>query len=140
MNAVAPSVSEGLYLLRFARDVFRLSVLHVWTSGTPLKIAIESYSIWRVYIDTLHLTTQTFAFGETSHHLKRVAEYQPVRPVLLVLVEFGPVDPFRDPVEVRKKIQRCLTAFMLALLRRAQQVVDRSEERRVGKECRSRWS
>src|SRR5450432_2230346 len=76
-----------------------------------------------------------------SVHLLHVVEFVPVEPMSDTLV---PVVQIDDRVVARAKEQIVALASALGLAADCCQVasgnVKRSEERRVGKECRSRWS
>src|SRR6266480_2210295 len=79
MNAVSPGVTERLHLLRLARDMQGITVPHVATGRTPLKIAVELDAVRRVDVDALHLSSQALALREADHYLERVAEDHAVR-------------------------------------------------------------
>ena len=69
VDAVAPSVTEGLDLLWLAGDVIGLAVAHVAASGGPLEVGVEFDAVGRVYVDALHFAAQALAFGEGGHDL-----------------------------------------------------------------------
>jgi hypothetical protein len=58
VDAVAPGVAERFDLLRLARDVVGLAVLHVAAGGGPLEVAVELDAVGRVEVDALHLAAQ----------------------------------------------------------------------------------
>jgi hypothetical protein len=89
VDAVAPGVAEGFDLLRLARDVVGVAVLHVAAGGGPLEVGVELDAVGRVEVDALHLAAQALALGQARHHLQAVAQDHAVRPVLVVLVELG---------------------------------------------------
>ena len=105
MNPIAPGVAKRLHLLRLARDVVDLAVLHIAAGRAPLEVAVELDAVGRVEVDALHLATQALALGEAGHHLQGVAEDHAVRPVLVVLVEVGLVHALGDAVEVGEEIE-----------------------------------
>ena len=116
VNAIAPGVTEGLDLFRLAGDVIGIAVLHVAAGRRPLEIAVELDAIWWIEIDALHLAAQAFALGEARHHLQRVAEDHAVRPVLVVLIEFGLVAPFGMPLKSANRSGVSSSTVVLALL------------------------
>src|SRR5262245_16848008 len=67
VDTVAPCVAEGLHLLRLARDMRRVAVLHVAAGRAPLEVGVELDAVRRVEIDALHLPAQTLTLGETRH-------------------------------------------------------------------------
>jgi hypothetical protein len=73
--------------------------------------------IGRVKVDALHLAAQSLPLSKARHHLQGVAEDHAVRPILVVLVEFGLVYAFGDSVEVREQIGREVSGLVLALRR-----------------------
>src|SRR5438034_3631994 len=124
MNPIAPRIPERLHLFRLSRDVRCVAVLHVATGRAPLKIRIELDAVRWVDVDTLDLAAQAFALGQAGHHLERVAEDHPVRPVLVVLVELRLVYTLGNTVEVREEVRNDLTRLLALLSRATQQVVD----------------
>ena len=58
VDAVAPSVAEGLYLFWFTGDVLDIAVLHVAARRGPLEIGIELDAIRRVNVNALHFAAQ----------------------------------------------------------------------------------
>src|SRR5690349_11944421 len=100
MDAVPPNVTEGLHLLRLASDVVRVAVPNVAACGGPLEVAVEPDPVWGVKVDTLHLAPKPLPLSQARHHLKRITEYHPVRPILVMLVELGPVNTLRQTVEI----------------------------------------
>jgi len=86
VDAEVPSVAERLHHLRFSGEVLFL-VLHVALANFRLEVAGELDAVGRVDVDYLHFAGEVFALGEARHHLKRIAEDEPVPPVHLVLVE-----------------------------------------------------
>jgi hypothetical protein len=96
VDTIAPSIPEGSYLLGLAGDVVGIAVLHVTGTGGPLEVAVELDALGRIEIDALHFPAQALALGKTRHHLKGIAEYHAVRPVLVVLIELGFVSTLRD--------------------------------------------
>ena len=105
VNAVAPSVTEGLDLFRFAGDVGGVAVFDVPAGGGPLEVGVELDAVGRVDVDTLHLATQSFALGEGGHHLQTVAEDHAIGPVGVVLVELGAGVFIRQPIEIGKEVE-----------------------------------
>ena len=118
VDAVPPGVAEGFDLLRLAGDVAGVTVFHVAAGGGPLEVAVELDAVGRVEVDALHLATQSLALGEAGHHLQRVAQDHPVRPVLVVLVELGLVDTCGYAVEIGEQI-RLRPELLIALLARS---------------------
>src|SRR5437667_7066004 len=124
MNPIAPRIPERLHLFRLSRDVRCVAVLHVATGRAPLKIRVELDAVRRVDVDALDLAAQALALGQARHHLERVAENHPVRPVLVVLVELRLVHALGNTVEVREEVRNDLARLLAPLSRTAQQVVD----------------
>src|SRR5437879_2557366 len=100
VDAVAPRIAEGFDLLRFAGYVVGPSILYVAAGGGPLEVAVELDAVGRVEVDALHLAAQALALGQAGHDVERVAEDHAVGPVLIVLVEVGPVHALGHAVEV----------------------------------------
>ena len=105
VNAVAPCVTKGLDLFRFAGDVAGVAVPDVPAGSGPLEVRVEPDAVGRVEVDTLHLAAQSFALGEGGHHLQAVTEDHAIGPVGVVLVEFGAGVFIRQPVEVGKEVE-----------------------------------
>ncbi len=123
MDTVAPSVAEGLYLLRLAGDVLGISVFYVATGGRPLEVGVELDAVGRVEVDALHLPAQPFALGQRRHHLQAVAQDHAVRPVGVVAVKLGAGVVVRQAVEVGEQIE-LVVRRLLSRLAAPQQVVD----------------
>ena len=124
MDAVAPGVAEGFDLLRFAGDVADVAVLHVAAGGGPLEVAVEFDAVGRVEVDALDLAAQALALGQAGHDLEGVAEDHAVGPVLVVLVELGPVHARGDAVEVGKEVSLRSRRLRFCRLGLAKEVVD----------------
>src|SRR5690348_18332150 len=84
--------------------------------------------------------------AEIRPRIKDVVERLDKIGKIVARVPFVSAHP-EDPVEhPRAAIDRCqidtqhALAFVVLVLQTARLLVERSEERRVGKECRSRWS
>jgi hypothetical protein len=104
VDPVAPRIAKRLHLLRLARDVPGIAVLHVAAGGGPLEVAVELDPVRRIEVDALHLAAQPLALGQAGHDLQRVAEDHAVAPVLVVLVEIGLVGALGDAVEIGEEI------------------------------------
>src|SRR2546429_347806 len=117
MNPIPPGITKRLHLLRLARDVLDVPVLHITTGRAPLEIGVELDAVRRVEVDALHLTAQSLALGQARHHRQAVAQDYAVRPVLLMAIELGLVYALRDAVEVREEVG-LYADFVLALLAR----------------------
>ena len=86
MNPQPPGVAVRLHHLGLSREV-TLFVLHVALADFRLEVARKFDPVRRVDVDHLHLARQVLAPGQRRHHLKAVAQDQPVRPVHIVLIE-----------------------------------------------------
>ena len=61
----------------------------------------------------LHLALEPFLLGQAGHHQQRIAEDQPVRPVLLVLVEVDLlVEVDRAAVEVGEEVELVVAGLL----------------------------
>jgi hypothetical protein len=86
--------------------MWAIPILHVAAGRAPLEARVELDAVGRVDVGALDLAAKPLALGEARHHLERVAQDHPVRPVLVVLVELGLVDALGDAVEVGEQISR----------------------------------
>ena len=91
MDAERPGVPIRLDHFRFSGQVL-LPILDVALAELRLEVRCEPDAVGRVHVDHLHLARQVLAAREARHHLERVAEDHPVRPVHVVTVE---LDRFR---------------------------------------------
>ena len=123
MNAILPSISERLHLLRFAANALSLSLFNLYTRSRYLPIGIEFDAVRRININALHLPAQMLALGEARHHKQAVAEDHAVRPMLVVLVEFKLGFRIVEPIEIRKQIGR-VALLRCAHLRTADKIVN----------------
>src|SRR5262249_9503037 len=77
-----------------------------------LPVAAELDPVGRVEVDALHLAAQPLLFRETGHHEQAVAEDQPIRPVLVVLVKLHLLGEVVQTVEVGEQVaHRLATGF-----------------------------
>ena len=105
MDAVAPGIAKRAHLFGLAGDMVLGAVLDVAAGGRPLEIGVEFDAIGRVKINALHLAAQAFALGQRRHHRQAVAGDHPVRPVLVVLVEFRRRLGIGQAVEIGKHVE-----------------------------------
>jgi len=105
VDSIAPSIPKGLDLLRFTSDVRCIPVLDIAAGGRPLEVAVELDAIGGVEVDALHLSAQSFPFGQACHDLQAVSQNHSILPMSFVLVELGSICPFWQTVEVSKQIQ-----------------------------------
>ncbi len=112
VDAQLPGVAERLDLLRLPGQILGLGVLHVALAGAHLPVAAELDAVGRVEVDALHMAAQPLLLREAGHYEEAVAEDQPVRPVLVVLVELQLLGEVVQPVEVGEQV-----GHGLALLR-----------------------
>jgi hypothetical protein len=123
VDAVAPSVAEGLNLLWLARDVLDISVFDLTAGGGPLEIRIKLDSVRWIDIDALHLAAQFFALRERCHNLQAVAQDQAITPVGIVLIELSFGSLAGQAIEISEQIELTPCAFRIRL-RTPQQVVN----------------
>src|SRR5262249_31244370 len=103
VDAQLPRVPERLHLLRLPGHVHRAAVLHVALPGGDLPVGAELDPVGRVHVDHLDLALQPFFLRQRVHDQQRVAQDQPVGPVLLVAVELHQLFP-RDAIEVPEEV------------------------------------
>src|SRR6266481_3314862 len=125
MNSIAPSIAKRLNLLRLARDVVSIPVLHVAAGCRPLEVGVESDSVWWVDVNALDLPPQSFPLSQRSHYLHAIAENHTVAPVRVVLVELGLSIVVRQPIEICEEIDLIRGGFLVGLAA-AQQVVNQN--------------
>src|SRR4051812_18579409 len=104
LDAVAPSVSEGLNLLGFTGNVLEVAIPYVTAGRRPLKIGIELDPVWRINVDALYLPPKTFPLGQRRHDLKAISQNHTVGPIRVVLIELGFGFSVGQTVEIRKKV------------------------------------
>src|SRR5262245_1182696 len=120
---VLPSITESFHLLWLTANVLALPIFDVARKRRNLPIRIESYAIWRVDIDALHLAAQMLALSEARHYEQAVAEDHPVRPMLVVLVELESRLRIVESIEIRKQVGR-VVLFGGALFGPTDEVID----------------
>ena len=74
VDAEFPGVAERLDLLRLARQVLGLRVLHVPLAGAHLPVAAELDAVGRVEVDALHAPAEPLLLSQTGHHHQAVAQ------------------------------------------------------------------
>jgi hypothetical protein len=123
VNSVAPRVAERLHLFRLSRYLAYVAVFYVPARRAPLEVAVELYAVRGIDVYALNLATQSLALSQARHHVKAVAQYHPVAPVLVVGVKFGLVGAFGNAVEVAEQLQLARLGVVFVLLSLTSQVV-----------------
>ena len=62
VDAIAPGITKGFDLFRFAGDMTGVAVFDISTGGGPLEVGVEFDAVRWIKIDALHLAAQAFAF------------------------------------------------------------------------------
>ena len=102
MDPQLPGISKSLDLLRLARGVIGLAILHIPFTRAHLPVRTELDPIGRIHVNHLHLALQSFFFCQRRHYQQAVPQDHAVGPVLLVVVEIDQVFE-ADIVEVGKQ-------------------------------------
>src|ERR1035438_231486 len=93
--------------------------------------------LWAVAALATELAVESLPGGGLGHRAARLLILLPLVPALLFLLALVQAIQKMDELQKRICLESVFIAFTLTL---ALTFVFRSEERRVGKECRSRWS
>jgi len=81
-----PRVPVGLDHLGLTRQVRVVVVLHIAFADERLEIRAELHAVGRVDVDHLHLAAEPLVLEQRVHDDERVAEDEPILPLVLVLV------------------------------------------------------
>src|SRR3989475_12713960 len=119
-------------------------------AGAPLLVGVvrtlrarlagrRGPSPWQPYADLRKLLAKEVVISPTTSWVFRATPYVLVA-TMLVTALIVPVAVASPPLAFAGNIILLMYIFMLGTFFLALAGLDRSEERRVGKECRSRWS
>jgi hypothetical protein len=86
MEPEFPGIAVGLHHLGLARHVIVVVVANVALAHEGLEVRAELNAVGRVHVDHLHLPAQALVVEQRVHHRQRVAEDQPVDPLVAMLI------------------------------------------------------
>ena len=137
--------------------VINLAVFQILSSGIHWNYQLANVIAWFVSVLVAYFTNKVWVFG--SHYttvsdflveMLRFFFYRALTLVIDIVITFIGISVlgFKDPmgqfiVKVIDNVIVIIANYVFSkwlIFKDNKQIEDRSEERRVGKECRSRWS